>query len=394
MFKRNSNSLISNLIGNESSPSIKPFITQAIFSKKKSKGPNKDVFCITDDEVKICVPTIIDATLDVLGNVEVGTSSSPKNLTVWGNTQTKNIKVSGSADFDQDISSKKKIKGDSLEIANNSELKGNVNVGSLVSPKDLTVSGKLKAKTIEVEEGFDFDFSSGITTEGAIKGNSLEIANNSELKGNVNVGSLVSPKDLTVSGKLKAKTIEVEEGFDFDFSSGITTEGIIKGGFLEIENDSNLAGNVNIGTSSSLKDLNVSGNTRTASLQVIGSTSLASNASVAGSLSSQTLKVLGVSSLDGETNVFGNLNAYSNLNVSENTSLQSLQVTGNSVFTEKANFESIEVLSETNVNNLRANTVQIFGETNATNINTLSLNNQNSIDTRTLKVNESPLLKC
>jgi len=210
----------------------------------------------------------------------------------------------------------------------------------------------------------------------------------------VNVGSLVSPKDLTVSGKLKAKTIEVEEGFDFDFSSGITTEGIIKGGFLEIENDSNLAGNVNIGTSSSLKDLNVSGNTRTASLQVIGSTSLASNASVAGSLSSQTLKVLGVSSLDGETNVFGNLNAYSNLNVSENTSLQSLQVTGNSVFTEKANFESIEVLSETNVNNLRANTVQIFGETNATNINTLSLNNQNSIDTRTLKVNESPLLKC
>lgn len=242
MFKANKNANVSNLTGSNSKPSNNSLVTLSLLSKKSSKNPFKDIFCVDDDSVKICCPTEIDATLKVTGDVEVGSSGSESNLNVSGNLKSKTLSVENDSNFNSNVSIKGSIQGNTIEITNDSLLKGNVQIGSSDDSKDLRVYGKLKAKTIEIEEGFAFDLSEGFSTEGIISCGSFNVENSSVLKGNLEVSGTVNAlTDLNVLGQMKVSTLQVNDSSIFK-----------SGAFFE---------EISVQEQTNLKNVNISGST-------------------------------------------------------------------------------------------------------------------------------------
>jgi hypothetical protein len=138
-------------------------------------------------------------------NVGIGTTNPQNKLDVAGSFGAWNANISGalnaqSANIDRTLTAK------DLNISGNSNLNGNVVVGTTTKQANLDVNGTLKALSAEIS--------------GDLNAQTATVTGNSNLNGNVVIGTTTQSKNLDVNGningknasfngKLKTKEVEV-----------------------------------------------------------------------------------------------------------------------------------------------------------------------------------------
>jgi len=412
MFRKNKNSSTTSLIGTPFSPSNNPFITRSIFSKTRSKGPFNDIFCITDDIVKICIPTTIKSTLDIEGDVSIGTQESPKDLIVSGKIIVDRLELLEGFDFSSGISTIGSISGGSLQISGSSNLSGNLNVTGNSTLNQLEVSGissftgqasfenlnvvnltEMNNATVNVLDVLGQTNLKNVETLSINNLNQItsgSIVNNgtSTVFGDVENRSNTSTNTLTVLNDSNLSIVNVENNLNTP-NATITTAQI---GGLTVSNNASFVQNVEMSSLQVSGSVNNQSQTQTNTLRVVnesellgnvsvGTTSVPANMNVSGILSTKTLQVVDPIDFSAGVSTTGNVSIGG-----------TLQVDGDSTFSSDINSQAtlstnnLTVASSSQMMSTTIDTLQVNGSTTVSDVTSSVINNNGSLITGALNV--------
>ena len=326
---------------------------------------------------------IVNEQCSVNGDLTVVSNSNLNSVS------TNNLEVNGSSTFQSAAEFESSVTAASLVVSgqalmsqmtiNDIQANGQCTLQQVHTSR-LTASNGINTSTITV--GSDSFFNGNVTMDSGANINTLTVSNDSTLNGDVTVGTQETPKNLSVSGVLSAKTLELTD--PLDFSQGITTVGIgsfgsIEAGGLSKINELLISGIVqmdNTAIFTSLADfrsdvtiqslqvsgdtvvnkltssvfdsseieanrLVVKGQTFVDSLTVNESAAFADSVFMSSLVNINTLNVEQQSTFSGNVAV-GTQQARRNMSVSGSTSLNSLQVSGSTQFSDQVNVGTSE----------------------------------------------------
>ena len=311
--------------------------------------------------------SVVDSSVLITGDQSVAGAKTftdntifEKNVEVQGDLSVKgdvfNLRFQDAGGIDQDnfltqLDSNLVAKG-GLTVDLDSELKGALSVAGASTLSSLDVSGASTLGSLDVSGASTL---SSLDVSAASTLSSLDVSGLTNLNDNLTVtasearfavDNAIFEKDVEIQGDLSVKgdvfnlRFQDAGGIDQDnFLTQLDSNLVAKGG-LTVDLDSELKGALSVAGASTLSSLDVSGASTLGSLDVSGASTLSSlDVSAASTLTSLDVSgntVLSDTVINGDLTLNGNTTfIYTNLEVTQDTTLNTLSVTGLAQFDDK-----------------------------------------------------------
>jgi len=218
---------------------------------------------------------IIEFLGDTFDAITVGTQETPKNLSVSGVLSAKTLELTDPLDFSQGITT--------VGIGSF----GSIEAGGLSKINELLISGIVQMDNTAIFTSLA-DFRSDVTIQ------SLQVSGDTvvnKLTSSVFDSSEIEANRLVVKGQTFVDSLTVNESAAF--ADSVFMSSLVNINTLNVEQQSTFSGNVAVGTQQARRNMSVSGSTSLNSLQVSGSTQFSDQVNVGTSEQQRDLVVEG-----------------------------------------------------------------------------------------------------